>query len=356
MHSSSSIILLAALLCQGVSSIPADIDRRAPSSDAAVRTVYEFPVGTFVENLAARANGEILVSALNDPHLFLFDPTRSGPPAALHTFPVLGLTGIAEYAPDVFAVNAGNFSLETGDPGQGSWSVWSVDMRGVYLKPDGTVSQEPVVSKIADVPDAKLLNGMTALSMRDHTILVGDVSGGNIRRVDADRGEYEAVINNTFTGVAPLPPFPDAGVNGVHVRGDTLYFVNSGKDFLDKVKINRDGTPAGDFELVNGAIPTPGNYDDFAVDQKDEIIYFVSGFGKAIYKVSVDGGPVTLVAGGPNSTAVPGPTSAAFGRGLTDKDVLYVTTSGSSLGPINPGNLTIGGELLAITVAAKEYC
>lgn len=64
-----------------------------------VRTVFEFPKGTYVENLAVRANGQVLVTPLTEPNLLLIDPQRRGTlPTLVYTFPeALGLAGITEY-------------------------------------------------------------------------------------------------------------------------------------------------------------------------------------------------------------------------------------------------------------------
>jgi hypothetical protein len=110
-----------------------------------VRTIHEFSNDTFLENLAVRSNGQILLSPLNIPSLYIIDPLQNGVSTAtiVHTFPeALGLAGIAEYEPDVFALITGSFSFATGDTGAGSWTVWSVDLRGVQLENNELSSPE----------------------------------------------------------------------------------------------------------------------------------------------------------------------------------------------------------------------
>ncbi|CAM6083697.1 unnamed protein product [Calypogeia fissa] len=238
-----TLIIVLSLLCASVAnSTPLDT----------VRTVHEFPKGTFVENLAVRSNGQMVVTTLTSPHLFLFNSVQFGPPALIHNFTsALALSGIAEYAPDTFAVLTGNFSLASGDVGPGSWAVWSVDLRGVKSQPDKTLYPPPKICKIADIPEGRFLNGMSLLSPKDGTLLIGDATAGNIIRLDAKTGNYKVVIDNFFTAAVPQPlPYPPAGVNGLHVRDGFVFLTNTGRSIFGKIPINGDGTPAGNGSVI----------------------------------------------------------------------------------------------------------
>jgi len=86
---------------------------QATASPALVEIIHEFPLGTWVENLAVRKNGQILASILTTPEIYLVDPSQQPPTAALvATFPALGCLGIAEVKPDLFYVITGT-SLST---------------------------------------------------------------------------------------------------------------------------------------------------------------------------------------------------------------------------------------------------
>lgn len=73
--------------------------------------VYQFKEEN-LENYHARLNGQLVVSVVNEPLMYGIDPTKPGKSATLiHNFTSAGVTsllGIAEYAPDVFAVLTGN--------------------------------------------------------------------------------------------------------------------------------------------------------------------------------------------------------------------------------------------------------
>ncbi|KKO97932.1 hypothetical protein THAR02_09959 [Trichoderma harzianum] len=132
-------------------------------------------------------------------------PETGAPQAVLvHEFTdSLGLAGIAEYEPDIFAVISGMFNIPTGDS--------------------------------------------------EGTFLFSDINAGVVYRLDT-QGSYEVVINSTLTKSVPTPPVPLTGVGGLHVHHDgdlkTLHFVNAGQGFLASVAINDDETPAGEMEIV----------------------------------------------------------------------------------------------------------
>lgn len=315
--------------------------------DGHIQTVFEFPNNSFVENLAVRSNGQILVTVLTSRELVLIDPRRPGHSVPVHNFTEANaLTGIVEYEPDVFAVITGDYHFMTSNWGAGTWALWSVDMRGVKVENGGLVPP-PKVSKIKHIPESQLFNGMSVLSKKDKTLLVGDTKAGVIYRVNAKTGDYQVVINSTYTSALKTPH----GVNGLHVRGDTLYFANSGQFQIFKVPIHEDGTPAGPFTVVAKAERPMEVYDDFAFDCEGDI-FTATGGANSIVKISADGKRQVVLAGSLNSTDVAESTAAAFGRGPSDKDVLYVTTAGGSAVPVN-GNIIIPGKLLAIKTHSR---
>ncbi|CAM6083330.1 unnamed protein product [Calypogeia fissa] len=315
-----------------------------------VRTVYQFPNNTYVENLAVRSNGQILVSIITSPLLYLFNSVQIGPPTLIHNFSAsaLGVAGIAEYQPDIFAVITGNFSFATSSFGPGSWAVWSVDLTGVKSQPDNTLYPPPRIRKIADIPEASSLNGMTLLSQEKGTLLVGDLVGGNIVKLTVETGDYEVVINNTFTATGNIPA---GGVDGLRVRDGFVYVANFGKFLFAKIPIDGDGMPTGNGTLIAHTLAPGDQFDDFTFDRHGNA-YVVTGGGNSVERISPDGSRQVIIAGSVNSTAIAEPTSAAFGRGEFDKHVLYVTTGGG-LAFHSPGNPIVGGQLVAITTDAE---
>jgi hypothetical protein len=83
----------------------------AASSNPNTTLIYQFPNGTWIENIAVRYNNALLLTLLTMPDLYNLDPTSSKPSLTLlYTFPnATALFGIAEYAPDVLGIAAGTY-------------------------------------------------------------------------------------------------------------------------------------------------------------------------------------------------------------------------------------------------------
>jgi hypothetical protein len=302
------------------------LPRDTAASD--VRLLYEYPVGTWIENLAVRSNGDLLLTRLDKPQLDILNPFESKPqPTVLFTFPdVTGVTGIAEIAPDVFALAAGNFSF-TQQPGGtlGSWSVWKVDF-------SSSSDDNPTINRILDVDQALTIDGLTNLpgSLKLENVLVGDLEQGVIRSVDTSNGEVRLVINNPLTAAEADPLFGLSAVNGLRVVDGVLYFTNTAQNIFAKMAIKEDGTPAGEPEVIVTVdkATTKFYFDDFDIQGND--VFLVTGSANTIVRTTLDGGPLEVVAGSKNTTAIAEPTSCRFGRTAKDRNVLYVTTSGTS--------------------------
>lgn len=346
---------LTALAILSGCAIAAETHDFSPREDQA-RTIYQFPNDTYVENIAIRPNGQILVNILTSPQIWLVDPEFPGKAVLVHEFSdVLGLSGIVEYQPDVFAIAGGNVSLSTGESIVGSWSIWSLDLGGLNISSNAPVpAQLPEVSKIADVPPATFLNGMALLSGPEKQLLfVGDVKTGTIYSVDIDTGEYVIAINNTFTAPGPDYAFGVAATDGLQMCNDTLYFTNVGQKKLNRVRLDVDGTPAGDFETVAQTSTPLDQWDDFALDHEGNA-WMSTGGANTIQKINTRTGDVKIVAGDVNSTAIAEPTSAKFGRRETDAMVLYVTTAGGLATPVN-GDIVVGGQVVAIRTESRGW-
>lgn len=328
-----------------------------PRATENVQTIYQFPENTYVENLAVRANGQILLDVFTSPQLYLVDPQVPGEALLIHEFPdALGITGITEYEDDVFAVLAGNFSFSTGVCTEGSWSIWSVDLGGATINSTASLAANPPkISKLADVPDATCLNGMDLLSGGAKKLLMtGDIRTGEIYAVDIDTGASAVTIDNTQTVPAVTYGFGSVATDGLRVKGADLYFTNIGQGTLVKIPLNPDdGTPAGEAQTIAQSLSSLDQWDDFAIDC-DGNVYMATGGSNTIQRVT-PGGNVVIFAGDLNSTAIAEPSSARFGRRPDDSNVLYVTTAGAMVAPVN-GDTVVGAQVLAIRTNATSSC
>lgn len=328
-----------------------------PRATDNIQTIYQFPENTYVENLAVRANGQILLDVFTSPQLWLVDPQVPGEAVLVHEFPdALGITGITEYDDDVFAVLAGNFSFSSGECTKGSWSIWSVDLGNAIINSNASLAASPPkVSKLADVPAATCLNGMDLLSGGAKKFLMaGDIRTGEIYAVDVDTGASAVTINNTQTVPAVTYGFGSVSTDGLRVRDSDLYFTNIGQGTLVKVPLNPDdGTPAGEAQTVAKSLSSKDQWDDFAIDC-DGNVFMTTGGSNTIQRVTPEGS-VAILAGSLNSTAIAEPSSARFGRMADDSNVLYVTTAGAMVAPVN-GNTVVGAQVLAIRTNASSIC
>ncbi|KAK8137534.1 hypothetical protein PG984_003027 [Apiospora sp. TS-2023a] len=361
------LVARAAATAESSADTPVEAGALHPSKSF-VETIYQYSVGDWVENIAVRATGELLLTLLNTPHVDQIDPSLPDPtPMRVYDFAgvpkATSVLGIAEINPDVFAVAVGNYSIETGGAEPGSWGVWRLDVTGGNENTD--------VQLIADMPEALLLDGMCSLpgshggnSEKPSDILVGDLRQGLIYHVDTVTGAYRIAVNDTLTAAVPGGPFVAGlvGVNGMRTDPDdasTLYFANTGQGVLARVAVDpASGTATGHSEVVASIMDANTmQYDDFAIRGDD--VYLVTGAGNSIERLCLaDGKPRgrVIVAGHLNSTEIAEPTACAFGRTPADEHVLYVVTGGGLAAPIN-GMVTVGAQVLALdTRMWEEHC
>ena len=322
------------------------------ASDHPVRLLWQFGKGSWAENLAVRSNGNLLVTRNDVPELYEIDPRSSNPTANLvHRFDEkLGLMGIAETSPDTFAVLGGIFSLATGFQ-FGSFSLYTVSFQhnGTHGGKgcSSSNSSSPIVAKVGDIPEADFLDGMVRLN--DRLVLASDFYAGNIYRIDVFTGEHSVVSTDPLLAVAPYPDIGSVGVNGLRVHDNYLYFSNTGQRLLGRYPINMvDGTQLGAASVFARPLNSSFGYDDFAI-REDGVLFVPTTGGNSVERLSADGKRGTIVAGNLNSTDIAQPTGAQLGRGLHDRDVLYLTTAGGLETPIN-GNIVVGAQVVAVKV------
>ena len=184
------------------------------------------------------------------------------------------------------------------------------------------------------------LNGL--ITLNPSTVLVADTTKGVVWATDIHTGVSRVAINDPL--MAPSASFP-IGVNGLRLRGSTLYFTNTVQSLFAKVSINANGTAVGKAVGISHS-PGGGSYDDFALDSNGNAFLGTNG-GNSIEKVGLKGEPQVIVAGNVNSTEIAEPTSAQFGRTVKDRRTLYVTTGGGLAIPVN-GNEIVGAQLVAV--------
>ena len=319
--------LLYALLVCAVASLSLALDP--------TRLVYQFPNETWVENLAVRPCGSLLVTLVTTPDLYLLEPLAPDPkPKLVHHFSSsTWLTGITETGPDTYYLIGANGSYKTILPTPHSNRIYRV-----HFPPH---SGPPEVSLAAAVEDAGFLNGL--ITLNPTTLLASDSALGAVWAIDTTTGTSRIVIRDPL--MTPTPAVPTLGINGIKLFSKhTLYFTNSAQAILARIPIDANGTAAGPAEKIASA-PKGSFYDDFTFNRYGDLL-ITAHPSDEIVEVAQNGSTM-IIAGVVNTTEIAEPTSAEFGRTPEDRDVLYVTTAGGLSFPIN-GNVVVGGQIVAV--------
>lgn len=295
-------------------------------------TALEFPVGTFVENIAVRPCGKLLLTILAG-QLVQFDPNvPNSKPAVVHQF-AANVTNVIEVEPDTFYVLSG-VPLQAG-----TWSVFKVDL-STFVADDatGTVRSPATVTEFVKVPKGLLLNGAAFLPRGDGLMLVGDSSLGlifsiNMRTHALAVWSQDPLLTRLATREVNIST---TAVNGIRVLDKDVYAANSWNAQFLRIGTTETGAPKGKFEILADNLVI----DDFALDPVgagDRVpgtAYLTTHIFNSVVSLTPQG-VRSRIAGGPNDAIVAGTTSAAFGRTKADSRILYVTTDGGLFSPLN---------------------
>jgi hypothetical protein len=271
---------------------------------AAVSQLHSFPKGYFIENIAVRSNGNLLLSRFGKAEFLELNPFASPPtPKVIQAFSgATGCMGIAEYTPDNFAL-----IVQSRQGAKTNSAIYTIDMK----------STSPKATKVADNIFG-FLNGLAPISA--DTVVSTDQNGGDIYRI------------NLKTGVATVISKPGAGANGLRVKGKYMYYANMYTGVFGRIPFDQaTGAATGQSESVANVNK---GADDFALSPFSDEAYVVNQYQGGVFRVNLNGTGMAnadLVAGGPKSGAIASPTSAQFGRTSKDGRTLYVTTGGGKI-------------------------
>lgn len=325
------------------------LSSKSSDTRVAVSQIYQFPEKNhWFENLVVRPNGMILATELTTPKLWLLDPSleaTAGNIQLIHEFPqYLGLLGIVECLPDIFAFIAGNFSTAQGFKSYpGTYAIWSVDFNQ---------GNESAVEKIADIPGADFLNGMAYLESAN-AILLGDAGLGVVWKLDLETKASMIAINDTL--MSKISPDAPDGINGLKVYGDELWFTRGFDSIVAKMQISKQGTAVGSTEIVGVGLNSTWTMDDLVVNPQGQAFVAIP-FQNLIARFDGGKSQPVVVAGSLNSTEIAEPTSLAFARtgsGHVDEAVIYVATGGAIADPID-GVITVGGQIVRLQLCGER--
>jgi hypothetical protein len=299
----------------------------APLPAVTLTPVSYFPEGYFLENLAVRADGSVLVTTVQRKELWCVpgpEPRPEVPPVLVHTFEHL-IMGIVEAEPDVFIVSLSDL-----------YNTHESHLARIDF--DGWTSGKPMCPDIIFTFDkrARGLNGSTMLGPR--VLALADCFAGLIWRVDLADGARKATARvwlshdtMAWDPDSAVEPPPQPGVNGVRYgpRTGYLYYTSTAQKVFMRVPVHKPSLdPAGDPEFVASI----DNCDDFCIDEDAGFAYVSRHRANTIDRVPLKpqhGSEVRHIVDNPSDRILVGPTSFAWRNQPGDYGrVFYVLTDG----------------------------
>lgn len=309
-------------------------------------TVATFPVGTFLENIAARSDGSLLVSDMVGGTIYYLDPNVADPQSTvrkIHAFVSedtispeehvgdygSGMTGEAivedTREPDVFYTFSGRHGKT------GTWAVYKLDMREFSGK------SRVVVTKISEVSHAVWLNGATFIPGTSK-LLIAESALGQLVCCDVDTGAVSIWLEDPLIGkVTDRPEWPAA--NGVQYFRDHIFVISSDRALVLNAKVDKKSGEYVQNSLKVSAENLAG--DDLAFDiegagyiatHPNQTVLKLPGVGKGSQESER-----LIIAGSRTQAETAGPTAVAFGRTKKDDHFLYIVTTGGLVLPIGDG-------------------
>lgn len=240
-----------------------------------------------IENVAVRSNGQILATNMNSANLYSIDPVAKTSKTAISVTGATGLSGIAEYAPDQFAVIGG---------------------KGIY-KVDFSTGTSPKSTLIKTITEASNLNGLATFD--NSTVLVADAGKGVVYRFDVNTGVYSVALQDATMAPSGAIPF---GIDGIKYRDGTVWYTNIFKNSFHRVAVDAVSAKAtGSYTTLWTNLMG----DDLCFGPNGKI-YVATNGRNSLVEVDPASGKPTSVA------TVTGSTSCAFGRTEKDANVAYV--------------------------------
>ena len=296
-------------------------------TQAKLTLVAEFPERYFLENLAVRGDGSILVTAMNKKELWCVPaPGEHRPmqPVLVHSFDMMTMF-VVETDPDVFLIG----SADVYDTHEAR--LYSIDLRG------WTPGQAITPRLVLAFPEPKVaLNGGCLIAPN---VLLAAGAANLIWRVDlpAGGGPASARIwlqhDNMKNRPGEMKP-EQPGTNGVRYAAATnhVYYTSTSQQLFMRVNVDPATLQPVDLpEFIAGG----REWDDFILDEVAGVAYITTHRENTIDRVRLqpDGNRVgrSVVAGEPFTELLVGPSSGAWGRRPGDYGrTAYFTTDGGT--------------------------
>ena len=299
----------------------------APQAKLAV--VAEFPEHFFLENLAVRADGSMLITVANRKELwFVPTPGNTLPVKPIHLFTFeFNTTFVVEWTPNRFLLGVADV-YDTHEA-----RLYELDLTG------WTPGAEITPRQTLEFPKPKVgLNGGCLIAPN---VLLAAGMAGLIWRVDlGDDASASARIwlqhdsmKNRPGEMKPEQP----GTNGVQFdrKAGYLYYTTTSQQMLLRVKVDpATQEPASLPEFIAGG----REWDDFLIDEDAGVAYATTHRENTIDRVRLapDGNREgrTVIAGDPFTETLVGPSAGAWGRNPGDRGrIAYFSSDGGTAQP-----------------------
>ncbi|KAL9043683.1 MAG: hypothetical protein Q9214_003140, partial [Letrouitia sp. 1 TL-2023] len=321
------------------------------------RQFYHFQENYQPENIRPRPSGKLLVTVNTQPLLYEIDPSSNQVGGIVHRFDgYQSLFGIVESAePDLYYLIANNFTSIPDFWGiPGSNSIFSVDLRQISDPTTRHGSRRVKVTKIVDIPEAGLLDGLTIVNAQAGLLITGDAQSGTLYLIDTTKRTAKAVLKDALlagTATDRAASLAHTGINGIKFYGPSnkLYITNTAKGLLVTIGLNpHSGMPTTKPVVVEDL--GLGDYlDDLSFDRKGNQYICEPLKGVRFRPAEADrkghSQKSSLLVKLANANA------NTFGRMEGDECILY-TTFGAPLGE-NPGIARVNTKSLGFCKGKK---
>ena len=260
-------------------------------------TIATWPVGTFLENIAALPDGDFVISVHSERRLLRCTAHGDHTPLATLPVPTMGLLVDGER---VFVV--------AGEPGRGPGHLFEVGL-------DGEVRRR------LELGDAVFLNGFTP--GRHGRAYAVDSVRGEVIEVDLDRFTAQVALRDERLAKCSAEPMVP-GANGLKADDTSLWITNTDRATVLRADLGADGSL--------GALTVVADHlrgDDLALDTAGNA-YITTHVENTLVRLAPDGERRALA--GPEQ-GMAGCTSAAFGAAPDTRTSLFVVTTGGVIQP-----------------------
>ena len=296
---------------------------------AKLTVIAEFPEHFFLENMAVRADGSMLITVQNRKELWYVpspDPKLPVTPELLHRFE-FNTTFIVEWQPDLFLLGAADV-YETHEA-----RLYAIDLRS--WRPGRPVEPQ----RLLEFPQPWA--GLNGGCMIAPNVLLAAGMANIIWRVDLagdGRATARPWLRHDTMKNRPGEKKPEQpGTNGVQFARRTgyVYYTTTSQQMMLRVKVDPQTLDPADLpEFVAGG----RQWDDFLIDEDAGVAYATTHRENTIDRVRLahDGNREgrTVIAGDPFVDTLVGPSAGAWSRTPGEYGrVAYFSTDGGTAQP-----------------------